>query len=217
MQKIFVGITFVCWAIGSFAATGNEMSAFFEGLMRNQKTVTGLTDKPALFEKNKKNTIPQYREETALICAWTAPISRLTQLAWDIIDNHNTCIGTILVQYYPEGDCTGYPQGTPLIRLRNITITDLSQQRKGHGSRALETLFTVLRGNKSFPEETLIGLEYSTLAPHLGPWYEKFGFKKIGGAASWSDVSLATVPLRKIKFPYYKALKLQGPKKTEKA
>lgn len=209
MKKIFIsGMLYTAWTISSFSATGNSnLSAFFEGL-RVQGTKARPVVGTNLFEKGKRNNIPEYQEKTAIICAYTQPISPLTQLEWHIVDaaNNDSVIGKILVQYYPQGDYPGYPQGTPLIRLRHIEIENKSFQKQGHGSRALETLFTALRTNKSFPESTLIGLEYSISDRHLGPWYDKFGFTPIA-AASWSDVRIAKVPLNRVKFPYYKKAK----------
>ena len=87
------------------------------------------------------------------------------------------------------------------LRLRDITI-DEHYRHQGHGGRALETLFTVLRGN-NLPSTTDVYLETNTKPSYLMNMWEKFGFSVIE-TTGWNDVKILSAPLKKVKFPYFK-------------
>lgn len=146
--------------------------------------------------------IPGYG--TYLVCSWNPKITAMTQINFDIMDESGK-IGLILLQYYPNASNQFYqssPAGT--LRLRHIEI-DSEKRHQGHAGRAIETLFTSVRkhGPKTVTE---IWLECNFRPDYLIPFYEKLGFSR-GKTTVWGDVIEMSVPIKKTKFPYYKALK----------
>lgn len=149
-----------------------------------------------------KYRIPGYN--IYLVCSYDERVNPMTQVNFDIMDESGK-IGLILLQYYPDTRNQLYqssPAGT--LRLRHIEI-DNEKRRQGHAGRALETLFTSLR--KHAPKTVKeIWLECNVNPDYLIPFYEKLGFSR-GRTTTWGDVIEMSVPIKKTKFPYFKALK----------
>ena len=136
-------------------------------------------------------------------------------------------IGTFMLQFFSNGGNYGAHSRDlgkePILRIRNIFIgKDVAfgpahaLQKKGYGTMALETLFTVLRTSETLPETTQVWLECPTFKAHLQPWYKSFGFKTKDTSQSLLQdyVVYMSVPLTKTKFPLSKkrkaAVKIQA-------
>lgn len=133
-------------------------------------------------------------------CTWNEKITELTQICF-YVKNKNQKIGEILLQYYPFGATEMYKTAkNPTLRVRDITIEE-HFRHQGHGGRALETLFTILRRN-NLPSTTEVYLETNTNPSYLMNMWVKFGFSTIENTF-WNDVKILSAPLKKVKFPYY--------------
>ena len=165
---------------------------------------SNLGDQDDTFMKDAK---PQYKitgYDTYLVCSYDEKISPMTQINFDIRDESGK-IGEILLQYYPDARNQFYKSSSAgTVRLRHIEI-DSEKRQQGHAGRALETLFTSVRlhGPKTVKE---IWLECNVSPDYLIPFYEKLGFSR-GRTTIWGDVIEMSAPIKKTKFPYFKALK----------
>ncbi len=152
------------------------------------------------------DTKPQYRIPgygTHLVLNFAQRVRPMTKINFDIMDESGP-IGLILLQYYPDAINQFYPS-SPAGTLRLHITIDSEKRRQGHAGHALETLFTTLR--KHGPKEiSEVWLECNVNSDYLIPFYEKFGFTR-GRILFWGDVIEMSVPLKKTKLPYFKALK----------
>jgi hypothetical protein len=131
-------------------------------------------------------------------------------------------IGTFMLQFFSNGENYGAPSKdkpkSSILRIRDIFIGESfgstfgpphELQKKGYGTMALETLFTVLRLSQTLPDTTQVWLECPTFKAHLKPWYESFGFeiKDTPQSLLQEYVVYMAVPLSKTKFPLVKKRK----------
>lgn len=103
----------------------------------------------------------------------------------------------------------------PVLKLQAILLgeshrfpspQDLEKRRKGYGTEALETIWTVLRKKDTgvhLPANTLVTLEIEKVnEAWLSKWYEGFGFT-LQPEKGFSEFRQMQAPLNKIKFPLY--------------
>ncbi len=191
--KLFLVIFSTIGTVFNFSLQSNAASA--SSLEDTQKYIS---------KKGETQGIPGH--SSYISCTFSQDWSKKDFLCinYDILtkaDKRN--VGKILVQYYHKGE--EFP--LPTIRLRDITITNESDRKKGYGSHALEALFALLRKCPLFPGNTIIKLEYTAFTKDdLKTFYEKFGFK-MTSYNSGLGLGIMTVPLKDVKFPYYAAKK----------
>ena len=136
-----------------------------------------------------------------MACTAHSNTARFGEINFGIYNELDQKVGEILLQYYPGN--YNYKIGEKVMRLRSIEI-DEKYKKQGHGTRALETLFTKFRVLKNvIPQDSFICLERPT-KEHLKKWYEKFGFIAL---KDFTDLSIMIVPVIGTQFPYYAKLK----------
>lgn len=105
------------------------------------------------------------------------PLLNTPLTIWFFITSNKEDLGFIVVDLYPNSRSYDGNKSEILFYISHVSIKD-GYQKKGYGSKALETLLAGLKTEPFFQHApTLIKLQYLSRSPWLSQFYGKFGFK----------------------------------------
>jgi ribosomal protein S18 acetylase RimI-like enzyme len=155
-------------------------------------------NKETFAQEGHVSRIQQY--PTCLLCTGTTFHVVPEQAVYEILSDRENreeganIIGHIHLQYLSNQN---------MLRISDLKVKK-KERRKGHGTRALETLFRDLR-NRTVFQNTLVTLEVADSNVAAITLYKSLGFQ--ASRRAYDDVTNMTVLLNDTKFPFYNRTK----------